>query len=341
MARFREADRRCLREVANLLSVYVDGAPGPLADVVEPLRDLLRFDVCIAYGVGEAGARFRLTFGDSMGGRGTLANRRELADFIGKQSGKFAAYDARRPEAWNRNTVLEYADLVRQGTPTAPITRVVLPRLAVRVEDQLRVLVCEGPSLLAWVGGFRAEPYTARDRRVLGALVRPLRRRLLLTRRLESADVTRVALDIALENLPGPAFLVSPAGAVSLANAAARARLDAHPTETRRNVAQAIRGTELEWRAVPVRARGTPVSYLVLARDRNDAAGRVRAAACGWGLTPRQAQVLALVVAGASNARVAATLGISERTVETHLGAIFTRASVGSRAALAAAVLAS
>lgn len=53
---------------------------------------------------------------------------------------------------------------------------------------QLRVLVCEGPSLLAWVGAFRHEPFTTRERWLLDQLVTPLRDRLTLERRL---DITK------------------------------------------------------------------------------------------------------------------------------------------------------
>ena len=54
------------------------------------------------------------------------------------------------------------------------------------------------------------------------------------------------------------------------------------------------------------------------------------------GLTEREVEVLRLVAAGRSNARVAAELVLSERTVARHLSNIFTKLGVGSRTAAAA-----
>ena len=57
-----------------------------------------------------------------------------------------------------------------------------------------------------------------------------------------------------------------------------------------------------------------------------------------WKLTPRQREVLELVARGTSNSEIARELEISERTVEVHLTAIFTRARCNSRAELIAVV---
>lgn len=66
-------------------------------------------------------------------------------------------------------------------------------------------------------------------------------------------------------------------------------------------------------------------------------AGRVRGAdAYLPPLTPRQRQVLAELVAGRSNAEIAAVLGISARTVEKHLGDAARSWGAGSRHELAA-----
>ncbi len=54
------------------------------------------------------------------------------------------------------------------------------------------------------------------------------------------------------------------------------------------------------------------------------------------GLTEREVEVLRLVAAGRSNARVAAVLVLSERTVARHLSNIFTKLGVESRTAAAA-----
>ena len=53
-------------------------------------------------------------------------------------------------------------------------------------------------------------------------------------------------------------------------------------------------------------------------------------------LTPREAQVVALVLGGASNRAIAGALFLSEATVRRHLANIFTKVGVSSRTAAAA-----
>ena len=63
---------------------------------------------------------------------------------------------------------------------------------------------------------------------------------------------------------------------------------------------------------------------------------RTQSTALPGGLTPREAEVLRLVASGHSNARIAAELVLSEKTVARHLSNIFTKLDVGSRTAAAA-----
>jgi DNA-binding NarL/FixJ family response regulator len=53
-------------------------------------------------------------------------------------------------------------------------------------------------------------------------------------------------------------------------------------------------------------------------------------------LTPRELDVVRLVTEGRSNDEIATALSIGPRTVETHLGRVFGRLGIGSRAELAA-----
>jgi DNA-binding CsgD family transcriptional regulator/tetratricopeptide (TPR) repeat protein len=64
--------------------------------------------------------------------------------------------------------------------------------------------------------------------------------------------------------------------------------------------------------------------------------GRVPPALIPFGVTAREAEVLALVAAGASNADTAAQLFISVRTVESHVSSLLTKLRVDSRDDLAA-----
>ena len=54
-------------------------------------------------------------------------------------------------------------------------------------------------------------------------------------------------------------------------------------------------------------------------------------------LTPRQAQVLALLIEGLSNKAIARELGLGEGTVKVHMAALFRALGVTSRAGAAAA----
>ncbi len=66
---------------------------------------------------------------------------------------------------------------------------------------------------------------------------------------------------------------------------------------------------------------------------------RLANAAARFNLTPQQARVLAVLTEGLSNRGIAATLGISVRTVECHLDAIYDKLAVGTRAAAIVVVL--
>lgn len=57
----------------------------------------------------------------------------------------------------------------------------------------------------------------------------------------------------------------------------------------------------------------------------------------GYGLTPREAETLALVLRGHTSRQIARRLGISEHTVSDHLKSLFGKVGVGSRSELVAA----
>jgi DNA-binding NarL/FixJ family response regulator len=65
-------------------------------------------------------------------------------------------------------------------------------------------------------------------------------------------------------------------------------------------------------------------------------AGRLVSPAHPGGLTDREVEVLRLVARGRSNPEIAATLVLSEKTVQRHLSNIFTKLDVTSRTAAAA-----
>jgi DNA-binding NarL/FixJ family response regulator len=77
----------------------------------------------------------------------------------------------------------------------------------------------------------------------------------------------------------------------------------------------------------------------VLARERESARERARQADLLSGLTPREREILALMIAGADNRTVASRLSISYATVRTHVRSIL--AKLGARSQLEAVAKAS
>lgn len=66
----------------------------------------------------------------------------------------------------------------------------------------------------------------------------------------------------------------------------------------------------------------------------------LKSAPPAWGLGPREAQVLELLIAGRRNREIAAHLGISENTVKFHVAKIFRKLGVATRAEATSFVLA-
>lgn len=75
------------------------------------------------------------------------------------------------------------------------------------------------------------------------------------------------------------------------------------------------------------------------ARGGATGAASLAAIPAGWGLTARENEIVALLIAGKTNNEIAETLFISAKTVETHLYNIYRKTDVSSRVQLVAAVL--
>jgi DNA-binding NarL/FixJ family response regulator len=219
--------------------------------------------------------------------------------------------------------------------------------LGIERHKQLRCLVCDGPALLAWFGAFIPERVEQRQFELLRRLVRPLRQRLALEERLREGSHLRAALEAALEHVSAPAFVLGERGNPREANAAGRALLDG---TSRSETLAALRDAALgrtrraAYELTPLRHGDRTVGWLALVAASEPGAGshrRLKAArhARRWHLSPRQTEVLQLLVDGASNLRIACEFGISERTVEDHVSAILTKAQVGTRAALIAEMI--
>jgi DNA-binding NarL/FixJ family response regulator len=148
-------------------------------------------------------------------------------------------------------------------------------------------------------------------------------------------DVASGCLAAVLELLVVPTWVVRHDGTVRYANARGVAWQQLDPPRLAEELRAAIAGDATS-RRFAVTALSLPGWYLVSASDDDRCIERARAQ---FKLTPRQSEVLGLVVVGATNRTIGEMLGITERTVEVHLTAIYERAGVENRATLVARVL--
>lgn len=118
----------------------------------------------------------------------------------------------------------------------------------------------------------------------------------------------------------------------------AEARLPASrtiATRARRATGHALQRLTARF-VIGVNPDGTAVSVVVGEPDPDPIALRVSRATVAWKLSPRQAQVLALLVSGGSNKEIARQLATAENTAELHVTALLRKANVASRTQLIA-----
>lgn len=339
-----------LRAVEDCLahfSLETDNIHGAL----EGLRDLLDSDKAFLYTLGQraegddlmitrealvapAAARWRESFDDFIRGRGVA----------------WGAYHALRPEPAQRDCVLRSEEIaVLTKGKSKEIEAQLYSRIGVSGEDTMRVLVCDGPSMLAWVGIIQPDDTTEHQRALFERVVPAFRKRLEFERLLAQSMLADAALAVALEEIPGAAWVLGAHGKIGHANAAGRARLDAD----RDGMTAALRKCVADDPGEP-RAEGAARFKLARVRDAVGRVGHVvveasrqlrhlpgdacsnivEGAVKRLALTPAQTRVFTHVVSGASNATIAAELAVAERTVEAHVTAILVKAQVPSRAAL-------
>ncbi|ACG71986.1 transcriptional regulator, LuxR family [Anaeromyxobacter sp. K] len=151
----------------------------------------------------------------------------------------------------------------------------------------------------------------------------------------EISALATAALDAALEAIPAPAVVVRAPASILLANARARTLL----ATDRERVMEVLRAPPAADARTPARfaVEGHPGHALVVLPDLDgDARHRVQVISRRWGLTPRQAAVLARVAQGDTNRTVASRLGCSEKTIELHVSALLAKTRCTSRSHLVA-----
>jgi DNA-binding CsgD family transcriptional regulator len=360
-------DKAFLADIQGRLDTVEPGAD-VLPVLMERLREGLHAERTVAYGVELGPDRYAASFCHGSGfpqPAGELLGT--LNGFLQQQPDPWGYFDPARPAPAQRNRALHFRPHAETEAQEAPLydTRAgawrrlgigpsELTQVRERVTEgavtlyrqlkmehmfQLRALVCEGSTLLAWVGALRSEPFTPREQRMLQELVPSLQRRLDLETRLREAGLLGSALEAALEALGQPAYVLTSKGRVVYANSAGRARAD----RVSRHLVEVVQrhglgepppqGTSI----TALQVRGSSPHYLVVDRSAEaQTNGKVHVLAARWGLTGREAEVLELIVQGTSNKSIAAQLGCAERTVEVHVTHVLSKAQVESRSALIA-----
>jgi DNA-binding CsgD family transcriptional regulator len=201
-----------------------------------------------------------------------------------------------------------------------------------------RILIVDGPTTLGSIGLLLPRPANGRDGQLLGALVPALRERWLLERRLATSAFHEIALDAALDAVPGAAFILRRDGEIVRANAAGRVTLDREGVRLRSTLAAALHGGDHSYQVRLLSGAARGHAMLIDKEPARVQQGVRSSNVARFGLTPRQSEVLELLVQGNGNREIAGLLGCAERTVEVHISQIFEKTGVATRTALIARI---
>jgi len=341
VGRLSSADVRQTIAAERALLCHPHGEGELLAAIVRELDPLLSADLTQAYTLElfTEGVALR-DYASTRLTRAAVRRGFDTAIAAGKGS-RFGSYNPLRPERAQRDVALRSIQLhVRARGRHGPLSQV-LPEYGLSVAHQMRMLVCDGTSLLAWVGGYREDGFTPREVAILNRLAPTLKRRLSVERLLDDAEIIHSALSAALEQLARPAMVVSRRGSIDYMNESAGAIWEASPEVLREKIRLVLRDGKGEpsLDAVPL-SHSSGGGWLLLDRtsqpQRSEAACAILARR--HGLTKRETEVLSLVIRGATNLQTACALECSERTVEQHVGRLLGKLDCENRASLGARV---
>lgn len=324
-----------LQAIKQALSTWSPGAPPAATWFLPELRAVLRAEFAGAYrpaaiatgwsldfmyGAGDNARKFSTNF------RSYVARMAPSEHFLGHSNPHLV-------QAAQRNRVLPLGELARLSLdqPHQPLFRAI----GILGHDQLRVLICDGPRQLSWIGATREEPFTKREVTLLRRLTKPLQRRLRLEQQLGPGALPGM-FDAALEALRTAAFVVGPSGAIEMANSVGLALLERGRGAVLDSISESVRvGSEAGAFSIDrVTAPGWPAYMLAIRKAPPELAERVLLVQRRWELSARQARVLELVANGISNKEIARALGCAEVTIENHLTELFRRSGARSRAGL-------
>jgi len=353
-----------IQELIAFLEVVREDESEALAHVVQELGHLFGAKKTLAFGVAVDQGRVSLAFLHSHGGdpngKLTLDFNRLLA------SGKAPLlFNPAKPEPNQRNVALALPPLLRippagvlvkkanRGRPIhlslnlrlleesdRQAAEQLLVSAGVQDDFILRALICDGSSLLAWLGIFLPTPASEEQRELLQALIPALQKRLKVERLVGKSAFNAGALDLVLEKVAGPAFLVTGAGAIVHTNSAGRVLASADWQQLEQSLRESLVAEgpgSSPYDLTRLSGAGSPDHYLAVQRPvAREHATRLDQAATLWRLRPRGTRVLSRLVQGDANKSIAAKLGCAESTIELYVTKILRQAGVESRAALIA-----
>jgi DNA-binding CsgD family transcriptional regulator len=339
-----ERERALLEGLRSALRTIEEGAPPALQALLPGIVELVRGEKATAFELAvEPDERVSLTRSATVGvakGGALVARLRRVLRLHGRAS---AAWDPLHPPRRDRNrAVISVRALGRERYEALPVYRMAFRPAGLGDFDNLRAVLCDGSSVLAYVGVLRIAPFEDRQRDLLQALVPSLRARALLERRLGNGRFAQARIGALLDALAAPALIMSAHGRVLHANQAGRGVLMREVGLRDRLAAAIPRLDDPGFTIAKVQQRGARIEYLVVGRTVESAAslrGDVKHTAARAGLTRREAQILTALAQGLTNGGIAASLAISARTVESHLEAIYDKLGVSSRGAALALLL--
>jgi DNA-binding CsgD family transcriptional regulator len=145
------------------------------------------------------------------------------------------------------------------------------------------------------------------------------------------------AVEALLDALGPPALIFDAAGTVAHLNDAGRALLVRARARVEEQLRESLAGRDAAFRTVRLGPDGLgPFHLAVLRDDPPDSGARLETVRARWGLTPKQAEVVALLAEGKCNKTIAEALGCAEATVELHVTAILSKARCARRTELVA-----
>jgi DNA-binding CsgD family transcriptional regulator len=329
-------DRERLRGIVDGIERFSDA---PVLDMVaRELPLLLDAEIGCGYRVGLQEETWHIDFVHASGV--TPAFVPELERYAARApASRFSGYDALRPPRAQRNRPVAATELLgAEQFASLPFTEHFLKPLGLERHDHVRLLVCDGSLLLSWVGVLTTRPHGPREKRLLGALAKPLAARLRLEQQLREAEVNARGFEVALEAIDTAAFVVRGDHSVVHANAIGRALLDEPGSfDLTARLRAARLGLDRYLSITPIATRGLEhYALVVLGTPQPDLDVRLRRATREWSLTPRQAEIVRRVALGDGNKAIAERLRCSVATVEVHVGAVLKKARVGGRTELVA-----